>query len=132
MRTSDAVFSPRLAGLVLEAFTNESGDATPLPSGDPDLDQMTAPERHVLRLIARGHAYTSVARELDIAPTTVESQVSLARRKLQLSNRYQLPNWASAAPHVIVDASHSALGAMPFMNSALDPPPPDAPRVTSP
>ena len=95
VRAGDAVFSPRLAGFVLEAFANGSSGANPHSSGDPELDQLTARERQVLRLIARGYAYKSVARELNIAPKTVESHVSSVLRKLQLSNRYELSHWAS-------------------------------------
>ncbi|MEI2654112.1 MAG: response regulator transcription factor [Microthrixaceae bacterium] len=64
----DAVFSPRLAGFVLDAFS-----ATPAPSADPELDQLTAREREVLRLLARGYAYKEIARELTISVKTVES-----------------------------------------------------------
>jgi DNA-binding NarL/FixJ family response regulator len=86
----DAVFSPRLAGFVLDAF---SGD-TAVP-GDPELDQLTAREREVLRLIARGYAYKQVARRLSISVKTVETHVSAVLRKLQLSSRYELTRWAS-------------------------------------
>jgi DNA-binding NarL/FixJ family response regulator len=78
-------FSPRLAGFVLEAFTNGSG-VSPSDSGDPGLDQLPAREREVLGLIARGHAYKSIANERNIAPQTVDSHVSSVRRKLQFSN----------------------------------------------
>jgi DNA-binding NarL/FixJ family response regulator len=90
----DVVFSPRLAGFVLDAF---SSDATgPAPRGiDPDLEQLTPRERQVLRLIARGYAYRDIATELDISIKTVESHVSSVLRKLQLSNRHQLTNWAA-------------------------------------
>ncbi len=96
VRAGDAVFSPQLAGFVLEAFASAPDRAGQTPSGDPDLDQLTTRERQVLRLIARGYAYKHIARELDIAPKTVESHVSSVLRKLQLANRYQLSNWASA------------------------------------
>jgi DNA-binding NarL/FixJ family response regulator len=86
----DAVFSPRLAGFVLDAFAG----ALP-PVHDPDLDQLTAREREVLRLIARGYAYKQVARQLSISIKTVESHVSAVLRKLQLSSRYELTRWAS-------------------------------------
>jgi DNA-binding NarL/FixJ family response regulator len=86
----DAVFSPRLAGFVLDAFS-----ATPGPTGDPDLDQLTAREREVLRLIARGYAYKAAARELGISARTVETHVSSVLHKLQLSNRTQLTRWAT-------------------------------------
>jgi len=95
----DAVFSPRLAGFVLDAFADPaqgSGQGTaPTPSFDPELDQLTPRERQVLRLIARGYAYKEIARELGISAKTVESHVSAVLRKLQLANRYQLTNWAA-------------------------------------
>jgi DNA-binding NarL/FixJ family response regulator len=87
----DAVFSPRLAGFVLDAF---SGDL-PAPS-DPELDQLTAREQDVLRLIARGYAYKEVAARLSLSVKTVETHVSAVLRKLQLSNRHQLTAWANA------------------------------------
>ena len=86
----DAVFSPRLAGFVLDAF---AGDV-PAPS-DPELDQLTPREGEVLRLIARGYAYKQVARRLGISIKTVETHVSNVLRKLQLSSRYELTRWAS-------------------------------------
>jgi DNA-binding NarL/FixJ family response regulator len=86
----DAVFSPRLAGFVLDAYAATAG--TPV---DSELDQLTPREREVLRLIARGYAYKEVARELDISARTVESHVSAVLRKLQLSNRHQLTSWAN-------------------------------------
>ena len=86
----DAVFSPRLAGFVLDAFAA----AVPEPV-DPELDQLTPREREVLRLIARGFAYKQVARRLDISIKTVETHVSAVLRKLQLSSRYELTTWAS-------------------------------------
>lgn len=86
----DAVFSPRLAGFVLDAFAA----STPEPL-DPELDQLTPREREVLRLIARGFAYKQVARRLDISVKTVETHVSAVLRKLQLSSRYELTTWAS-------------------------------------
>ena len=86
----DAVFSPRLAGFVLDAFAS----TTPEPV-DPELDQLTPREREVLRLIARGFAYKQVARRLDISVKTVETHVSAVLRKLQLSSRYELTTWAS-------------------------------------
>jgi DNA-binding NarL/FixJ family response regulator len=92
----DAVFSPRLAGFVLDAFAADPGGAGGVvPSFDPELDQLTAREREVLRFIARGYAYKEVARELAISVKTVESHVSAVLRKLQLSSRYQLTRWAS-------------------------------------
>ena len=92
----DAVFSPRLAGFVLDAFAADpdvAGGAR--PTFDPELDQLTGREREVLRLIARGYAYKEVARELGIAVKTVETHVSAVLRKLQLSSRHQLTRWAS-------------------------------------
>jgi DNA-binding NarL/FixJ family response regulator len=86
----DAVFSPRLAGFVLDAFPSSG----PAPA-DPELDQLTAREREVLRLIARGYAYKEIARQLDISVKTVETHVSAVLRKLQLSNRYELSRWAA-------------------------------------
>ena len=92
----DAVFSPRLAGFVLDAFsTNGDLGAGPAMQIDPELDQLTAREREVLRLIARGYAYKEVANALRIAVKTVESHVSSVLRKLQLSNRSQLTRWAT-------------------------------------
>ncbi|MCU4747254.1 MULTISPECIES: response regulator [unclassified Streptomyces] len=87
----DAVFSPRLAGFVLDAFA--SSDTTPV---DEDLDRLTQREREVLRLIARGYAYKEVGKELFISVKTVESHVSAVLRKLQLSNRHELTRWATA------------------------------------
>jgi len=86
----DAVFSPRLAGFVLDAFAGSAA-----PSIDPELDQLTPREREVLRYIARGYAYKEIARELHISVKTVESHVSAVLRKLQLTNRYELSRWAS-------------------------------------
>jgi DNA-binding NarL/FixJ family response regulator len=90
----DVVFSPRLAGFVLDAFSTDTG-VVALAGVDPDMDQLTARERQVLRLIARGYIYRDIATELDISIKTVESHVSSVLRKLQLSNRHQLTNWAS-------------------------------------
>jgi DNA-binding NarL/FixJ family response regulator len=87
----DAVFSPRLAGFVLDAF--KGGDVAVV---DEDLDLLTAREREVMRLIARGYAYKEVAKELFISGKTVETHVSSVLRKLQLSNRHELARWASA------------------------------------
>lgn len=95
VRAGDAVFSPLLAGFVLQAFAGDPVLSHQDSSGDPDLDQLTARERQVLRLIARGYAYKQVAAELGISSKTVESHVSSVLRKLQLSNRYQLSNWAN-------------------------------------
>lgn len=85
----DAVFSPRLAGFVLDAFASAPSEPV-----DPELDQLTPREREVLRLIARGFAYKQVARRLDISVKTVETHVSAVLRKLQLSNRHELTRWA--------------------------------------
>jgi DNA-binding NarL/FixJ family response regulator len=90
----DAVFSPRLAGFVLDAFASQ-GASAPEPSFDPELDQLTPREREVLRLIARGYTYKEIARELYISAKTVESHVSSVLRKLQLSTRHQLTRWAA-------------------------------------
>lgn len=87
----DAVFSPRLAGFVLDAFA----DVLPAGALDPELDQLTPREREVLRFIARGYAYKEAARELHISARTVETHVSSVLRKLQLSSRYELTRWAS-------------------------------------
>jgi DNA-binding NarL/FixJ family response regulator len=86
----DAVFSPRLAGFVLDAFA-----ATDVPPIDEDLDRLTQREREVLRLIARGYAYKEIARRLVISVKTVETHVSAVLRKLQLSNRHELTRWAT-------------------------------------
>jgi len=91
----DAVFSPRLAGFVLDAFAAEPAPAGTTVTFDPELDQLTRREREVLRLIARGYAYKEVARELSISVKTVETHVSAVLRKLQLSSRHQLTRWAS-------------------------------------
>ena len=86
----DAVFSPRLAGFVLDAFA-----AAPAAGDDSDFDQLTGRERDALRLIARGFTYKEIARELNISVKTVETHVSAVLRKLQLSNRHELTRWAS-------------------------------------
>jgi DNA-binding NarL/FixJ family response regulator len=92
----DAVFSPRLAGFVLDAFAHSTGpDEVATHLVDAELDQLTSREREVLRLIARGYAYKEIARSLHIAVKTVESHVSSVLRKLQLSNRSQLTRWAT-------------------------------------
>jgi RNA polymerase sigma factor (sigma-70 family) len=98
----DAVFSHRLAGFVLDAFaatasgdSGVSGASGIRPSFDPELDQLTAREREVLRLIAQGYTYKEIARELYISVKTVESHVSSVLRKLQLSTRHQLTRWAA-------------------------------------
>jgi len=87
----DAVFSPRLAGFVLDAFAARPD----VPVADPELDQLTNREREVLRLLARGYAYKEIARELFISARTVETHVSAVLRKLQLSNRHELTRWAA-------------------------------------
>jgi DNA-binding NarL/FixJ family response regulator len=87
----DAVFSPRLAGFVLDAFSARP-DAQ---LTDPELDQLTNREREVLRLLARGYAYKEIAKELYISIKTVETHVSNVLRKLQMSNRYELSRWAA-------------------------------------
>ncbi len=86
----DAVFSPRLAGFVLDAFAG----SLPRPD-DPELDQLTPREQEVLRQIARGYTYKQVARRLSISVKTVETHVSAVLRKLQLSSRHELARWAS-------------------------------------
>ncbi len=87
----DAVFSPRLAGFVLDAFATRPD----VPVVDPELDQLTNREREVLRLLARGYAYKEIAKELYISIKTVETHVSNVLRKLQMSNRYELSRWAA-------------------------------------
>jgi DNA-binding NarL/FixJ family response regulator len=87
----DAVFSPRLAGFVLDAFR----DAPVAPSIDAELDQLTPREREVMRLLARGYAYKEIASELFISIKTVETHASNVLRKLQLSSRHQLTRWAA-------------------------------------
>ena len=90
VRSGDAVFSPRLAGFVLDAF---AGDL-PAPV-DPEMDQLTPREREVLRLIARGYSYKEMANRLHLSVKTVETHVSSVLRKLQLSNRHELTTWAA-------------------------------------
>jgi DNA-binding NarL/FixJ family response regulator len=90
VQAGDAVFSPRLAGFVLDAFAD-----TMAAPADPELDQLTPREKEVLRQIARGYSYKQVARRLSISVKTVESHVSAVLRKLQLSSRYELARWAS-------------------------------------
>ncbi len=89
----DAVFSPRLAGFVLDAFAGEPVSVT--AAQDPELDKLTAREGEVLRLIARGYTYKEIARRLEISVKTVETHVSAVLRKLQLSTRHELTRWAS-------------------------------------
>ena len=85
----DAVFSPRLAGFVLDAF------AGPAPQPESELDALTPREREVLQHIARGYMYKEIALRLDISPKTVEAHVSSVLRKLQLSSRHELSRWAA-------------------------------------
>jgi len=87
----DVVFSPRLAGFVLDAFR----DSPVAPSVDPNYDQLTPREREVIRLLARGYAYKEIAAELFISIKTVETHASNVLRKLQLSSRHQLTRWAA-------------------------------------
>jgi DNA-binding NarL/FixJ family response regulator len=87
----DAVFSPRLAGFVLDAFSG----SIEVAAVDEDLDRLTEREREVMRLIARGYAYKEVAKELFISIKTVETHMSSVLRKLQLSSRHELTRWAS-------------------------------------
>lgn len=91
--SGDAVFSPRLAGFVLDAFGTAAGDVA---TGDDELDRLSAREREVMRLIARGYTYREVASELFISIKTVETHVSAVLRKLQLSSRHELTRWAAA------------------------------------
>jgi DNA-binding NarL/FixJ family response regulator len=93
VQEGDAVFSPRLAGFVLDAFS--SGPAVPAVGAvDADLDQLTPREREVLRHIARGYLYKEIAQRLGISVKTVEAHVSAVLRKLQLSTRHELSRWA--------------------------------------
>ena len=85
----DAVFSPRLAGFVLDAFKGGGLDA------DPELDLLTAREREVLQLIARGYRYKEIAARLHLSVKTIETHVSAVLRKLQLSSRHELTHWAA-------------------------------------
>ena len=91
VRDGDAVFSPRLAGFVLDAFGATAGEIAEV---DEELDRLSAREREVMRLIARGYQYKEVARELFISVKTVETHVSSVLRKLQLSSRHELTSWA--------------------------------------
>lgn len=88
----DAVFSPRLAGFVLDAFSNRAVDG---PGTDPELDLLSPREREVLKLLARGYAYKEIAAQLFISVKTVETHVSAVLRKTQKSNRYELSRWAT-------------------------------------
>lgn len=91
VKDGDAVFSPRLAGFVLDAFGIGLGETA---SADDELDRLTAREQEVMRMIARGYAYKEVAAELFLSVKTVETHVSKVLRKLQLSNRHELTAWA--------------------------------------
>jgi len=86
----DAVFSPLLAGFVLDAFAAEYRGPV-----DPELDQLTVREKEVLRHLARGYSYKEIARQLSISIKTVETHASAVLRKLQLTNRHQLSRWAT-------------------------------------
>ncbi len=90
----DAVFSPQLAGFVLDAFTGGGADLAG-PTTDPELDLLTPREQEVLRLIARGYMYKEIARRLEISVKTVETHASSVLRKLQLSTRHELSRWAA-------------------------------------
>jgi DNA-binding NarL/FixJ family response regulator len=89
----DAVFSPRLAGFVLDAFGTSAGDVA---VADDEMDRLSKREQEVMRLIARGYTYREVASDLFISVKTVETHVSAVLRKLQLSNRNELTRWAAA------------------------------------
>ncbi len=91
VRGGEPVFSPRLAGFVLNAFSGRA----PVGAVDPEVEQLTPRERDVLRLIARGYAYKQAALQLQISPRTVETHVSSVLRKLQLSSRHELAHWAA-------------------------------------
>jgi DNA-binding NarL/FixJ family response regulator len=98
VRGGDAVFSPRLAGFVLDAFAAAPPEPAAAAGGDvdADVDQLTPREREVLRHLARGYLYKEIAQRLGISVKTVEAHVSAVLRKLQLSNRHQLSRWATA------------------------------------
>lgn len=87
----EPVFSRRLAAFVLEAFSGRA----PAAASDPEVESLTPREREVMQLIARGHSYKQTALRLEIGPRTVESHVSSVLRKLQLSSRHELAQWAS-------------------------------------
>lgn len=91
--SGDAVFSPRLAGFVLDSFGTQAADVAVT---DDELDRLSAREQEVMRLIARGYSYREVASELFISIKTVETHVSAVLRKLQLSSRHELTRWAAA------------------------------------
>jgi DNA-binding NarL/FixJ family response regulator len=88
----DAVFSPKLAGFVLDSFAGPHGDVDPV---EAELEQLTPREQEVLRLIARGYLYKEIARRLEISVKTVEAHASSVLRKLQLSTRHELSRWAA-------------------------------------
>jgi DNA-binding NarL/FixJ family response regulator len=90
----DAVFSPRLAGFVLDAFAEDATPPEPVAGPDREFDQLTPREREVLRHIARGYMYKEIAQRLGISVKTVEAHVSAVLRKLQLSSRHELSRWA--------------------------------------
>lgn len=90
--SGDAVFSPRLAGFVLDAFNVAGGEVAAL---DEDLDKLTEREQEVMRLIARGYTYREVGEKLFISIKTVETHVGKVLHKLQLSNRHELAHWAA-------------------------------------
>jgi DNA-binding NarL/FixJ family response regulator len=90
VRAGDAVFSPRLAGFVLDAF--RAGERV---AADAELNELTPREREVLQLIARGYLYKEIAARLGLSPKTIESHVSSVLRKLQLSTRHELTRWAT-------------------------------------
>lgn len=94
VRDGDAVFSPRLAGFVLDAFAGV-GVPADQPGAEPDLDALTPREREVLEHIARGYLYKEVAAMLGLSVRTVESHVAAVLRKLHLANRHQLAHWAA-------------------------------------
>lgn len=91
----DAVFSPRLAGFVLDAFSAGVAAPAPEPDVDPGLDLLSAREREVMQLLARGYTYREIGQRLFISVKTVESHASNVLRKLQLSNRNELTRWAA-------------------------------------
>lgn len=103
--SGDAVFSPRLAGFVLDAFAAEQPAGVSASASDPQLDQLTAREREVLRHIARGYLYKEIAHELGISVKTVEAHVSAVLRKLQLSSRHELSRWAVQRRLVSLDGT---------------------------
>lgn len=101
----DAVFSPRLAGFVLDAFAGEVADGQPSAAANRELDQLTPREREVLRHIARGYMYKEIALRLGISTKTVEAHVSAVLRKLQLSSRHELSRWAVQRRLVSIDGT---------------------------